>query len=227
MALLTDGESPMEIEDWEETAKQMNDKEIQLSIVGVDFDDDEMPFREEDKSDVKRENESFYRQFAGALNESVVGTAAFALQECSKPDIKMMKSALMKTTLKVGDVEARPEQAIEIHVRTSKCTAISRPPSMKKFAKRQIQPDAMDVDEEKTFTLLDRKTQYYVEKDKGDGDSDFDEDKAADEEDEEPVEKENLVRGYKYGASFVPVDEDDQFERLEPVKGIEICGTLF
>ena len=70
IVLLTDGETPMEIEDWEATVKRMNDKEIQLSIVyvqkcpvfsilndsihsGVDFDDDEMPFHEEHKSDIK------------------------------------------------------------------------------------------------------------------------------------------------------------------------------
>lgn len=69
MVLLTDGENPMEIEDWEATVKRMNDHEIQLFIVsvsspaltvfflipfsGADFDDDEMPFQEENKPDIK------------------------------------------------------------------------------------------------------------------------------------------------------------------------------
>ena len=156
-----------------------------------------------------------------------MGTAAFALQECSKPDIKSIKSAMMDTKIRIGDVDTRPEEAIELHVKTSKCTAISRPPSMKKYAKRQRQADVTNVDGEDIFTLLEKKTQYIVERDTEDrvDDTQLNEEDSQDEETgQDTVEKEDLVRGYKYGASFVPVDAEDDFKRLEAKSGIDICG---
>ncbi|KAF8575921.1 ku80-like protein [Ramaria rubella] len=226
MALLTDGENPMEIEDWETTVAKMNDLEIQTSIIGVDFDDEYMPFYQENKPPIKRENEVFYKQFSEKLNECVMGTAAFALQECSRPDIKLTKSTLTKSKLRIGDVDTRPEEAIELNIRTSKCTSISRPPSMKKYAKRQRYADAMDVDSEDTYALLDNKTQYFVQRDariQADDTHSDDEDETQDEGGE-TVEKEDLVRGYKYGASFVPIEAEEEFERLAAKPGIEICG---
>lgn len=156
-----------------------------------------------------------------------MGTAAFALQDCSKPDIKVTNSAMMDNRLRIGDVDTRPEEAIEVRIKTSKCTAISRPPSMKKYAKRQIQADAMRIDGEDIFTLLDRKTQYIVERDEGgkvNGAFEDGEESQDDDNGEETVEKEDLVRGYKYGAGFVPVDEEEGFQRLESKPGIDICG---
>lgn len=175
----------------------------------------------------QRKNEAFYQKFATALNECVMGTAAFALQECSKPDIKLTKSAMMDNRLRIGDVETRPEEAIELHIKTSKCTAITRPPSMKKYAKRQRHADSMKVDGEDVYTLLEKKTRYVVERDGGDqadGAHPNHEDSQEEGNGEETVEREDLVRGYKYGASFVPVDVDDDFERLDPKSGIDICG---
>jgi ATP-dependent DNA helicase 2 subunit 2 len=71
IVLVTDGESPVELEDWEVTVKRMNDLGVSLTVVyvecyflpdpclthlnyrGVDFDDEEYGFVEEDKSIVK------------------------------------------------------------------------------------------------------------------------------------------------------------------------------
>ena len=70
IVLLTDVESPMEIGDWEATTSKMNALNISLTVVfvfvfirrplianvafsGVDFDDDDFPFEEENKSEIK------------------------------------------------------------------------------------------------------------------------------------------------------------------------------
>ncbi|EGN94087.1 hypothetical protein SERLA73DRAFT_63055, partial [Serpula lacrymans var. lacrymans S7.3] len=64
IVLLTDGENPIEIEDWEATVQKMDSLSIALTVVGVDFDDEELPFEEENKSTIKvllpRYNESRY-----------------------------------------------------------------------------------------------------------------------------------------------------------------------
>lgn len=54
---------------------------------------------------------------------------------------------------------------------------------------------------------------------------DVDEGKSVAEEEtrSEKVEKEQLIKGFKYGSTYVPCP-DGQFERLNTKKGIEICG---
>ena len=68
--LVTNGESPIEMEDWEAVIKKMNALDISLTIMyvplhysaytihkfrisGVDFDDPEFPYEEPDKSVIK------------------------------------------------------------------------------------------------------------------------------------------------------------------------------
>jgi len=181
-------------------------------------------------SSLKIENEAFYHKLTSSLNNGLVGTCAFALQEISRPDIKETKSALMGTVLRLGDVDVRPEEAIEILVKASKCTALARPKSWKKFGRREKDDDQMQVDgeaEEKiVFAQLKMRTEYYIdhsapEEDKMDVGSD------AEEEDKdkniEKVEKEQLIRGFKYGSTYAPCP-DGQFPRLNTRKGIDICG---
>ncbi|EMD41347.1 hypothetical protein CERSUDRAFT_146244 [Gelatoporia subvermispora B] len=230
IVLITDGESPIEIEDWEATVSKMNALKISLTVVGVDFDDDELPFHEQGKSDIKRTNESFYHTFTSKLERGVVGNAEFALQELARPEIKQVKSQPSVFVLRVGDVESRAEEAIEIYVKTYKYTAKASLPSIKRFARRVKGDDEdesrmqLDDDEDKViWTQLARRTEYFI--DRGDGE----EDSEGDAEDErkgdalEKVEKEELVRGFKYGASYVPCP-DDTFPKLPTLKGIEICG---
>ncbi|KAI1790424.1 SPOC domain-like protein [Ganoderma leucocontextum] len=245
IVILTDGENPMEVEDWEATVKKMNALDIGLTVVGVDFDDDELPFHEEDKSNIKKENEAFYHALTSKLHSGVAGNCDYALQEISRPDIRQVKSTLMGTVLRLGDTLARQEEAIEIMVKTSKCTALARPKSWKRFGRRKRLTaeeqaargtDAMDEDEERTtFAQLRMRTEFYLEQD-GDEDEGAKQDTRIDgdmepesqkkeEEDKQlvKVEKEDLVRGYKYGATFIPPPEGG-YSRLKTRKGIDICG---
>lgn len=72
LVLLTDGDSPIQVEKWELIAKKVKGFNYQLTIVyvcpislckcrliplsGVDFDDDEIDFHEEGKSHIKVKN---------------------------------------------------------------------------------------------------------------------------------------------------------------------------
>lgn len=195
-------------------------------------------------------NEDFYKEFVSRLGQlAVVGTCAYALQECVRPEVKSTKSSLMGTILRLGDVEVRTEEAIELHVRTSKCTAQVRPASMKKFAKRIADTEAesqqasqrtdadgdvtMDEDEEKrdVYAQIKMETEYIIDRTDNDEDEEGEDSKKEDgKEDEdklqhtEKVDKELLVRGFKYGATYVPCPDDGQFPRLQTPKGMDICG---
>ena len=170
----------------------------------------------------------------------------------------------MGSVLRLGDVDTRPEEAFEIMIKTSKCTAITRPKSWKRFAlrpdeakkKKERDNNAMDVDEDEdddqempdsqnvaeagpvdgkkvAYAPLKQRTEYYVDRS---DEMDEDDDRlqgltAAQLLDPafnphlQKVEKEQLVRGFKYGTSYVPCP-DAQFPRLPTKKGIDICGFL-
>ncbi|KAG2345381.1 SPOC domain-like protein [Suillus weaverae] len=231
IVIVTDGQSPMEIEDWEATVKKMNSNAISLTVIGVDFDDDEFPFHEEDKSTIKVENEAFYHKLTSALDNGLVGTCVFALQEIARPDMKQTKSALMGTVLRLGDVDVRPEEAIEILVKASKCTTLARPKSWKKFGRREKTDDQMQVDEEEDMTVfaqLKMRSEYYIDHSTQEGQEPDKMDTGSDDEEDndknlEMVQKEQLIRGFKYGSTYAPCP-DGQFRRLNTRKGIDICG---
>ncbi|KAI0286720.1 SPOC domain-like protein [Russula aff. rugulosa BPL654] len=233
IVLLTDGESPIEIEKWESIAKKLSGFNFRITIIGADFDDDEIDFHEEGKSHIKASN--LFHKFTAIIPNSIVGTLSFALDEVKKPEMKETRSTLMKNILRLGDPANNPLESLEIIVKTSKCTAFARPKSWKRFAPRECNPaDEMDVDSVPTqdsvrktvWAELKMRTEFHVEHDEqGDDNNGNEEDMDVDDVKKSgaKVEKEQLVRGYKYGSSYVPCP-DDNFAKLNTHMGISICG---
>ncbi|KAG8743939.1 ATP-dependent DNA helicase II subunit 2 [Ceratobasidium sp. 414] len=238
MVLVTDGETPLEIEDWEATVDKINELAINTTIIGVDFDDEDFPFVEPDKSPVKRVNENFWTQFIDRVESGQMGTCAYALHETSRPEPRPTKSAMSNNVFRIGDPESMPGQAIEIAVKTSKATAIVRPHSMKKFAKRDVagaREGGMDWEstqqgargDHKLYVELKRRTDYVVKLPESSHET---EDNEGEEEEKqespgEVVEKETLVKAFKYGSTWVPCEEG-HFEGLHTRKGIEVHGFI-
>lgn len=175
-----------------------------------------------------------------------MGTLEYALQEITRPEVKQVKSALMGTTLRLGDADNYPLDSLEIAVKASKCTALARPKSWKRFGLRKKEEEEEDgttpqpkpdEDEDKVWVELQMRTEYVLPKEADDEEQeeegkdamDIDKDdqeqnaKRPSEELSQRIEKEELVRGFKYGSSHVPCP-DGQFERLTTKKGIEICA---
>lgn len=182
----------------------------------------------------QRENESFFHKFTAIIPNSIVGTLSFALEEVRKPEIKETRSTLMGNILRLGDTQNHPLEALEIPVKTSKCTAFARPKSWKRFGPRESNPaDEMDADpptqdgaRKSVWAELKTRTEFHVENDEqGDEDNGNEDDMDVDnvKRSGAKVEREQLVRGYKYGSSYVPCP-DDNFAKLSTHKGISICG---
>lgn len=173
--------------------------------------------------------------FVSSLGEDLgrIGTAAEALYECQRPDVKITKSVMSGITLRLGDFDTRPDEAIELPVKMSKCTALARPATMKKFIKRTAEADedgSMQVDakleenEKDIYAQLKMQTEYIVDKAHNtNGDDDKDDKQDGEGKVPEKVDRDELVRGFKYGASYVPCP-DGQFPRLSTQKGLDICG---
>jgi ATP-dependent DNA helicase 2 subunit 2 len=74
------------------------------------------------------------------------------------------------TVLRFGDPEQHPDQSISLTVRTSKATAIARPPSMKKFAQvneGERNENGMDWDGRKAieYVPVKSRTDHFVKED--------------------------------------------------------------
>ncbi|KAG2023769.1 Ku80 [Coprinopsis cinerea AmutBmut pab1-1] len=245
--LITDGERPIEIEDWQDIVNSMLTNDVRLTVVGIDFDDEEGGYVYPEKSFHKKANEDFFKEFVDAMGDNgVLGTLEFALQEVVRPEPKQVKSTPVPTVLRIGDPDYKPDEAMTITVRATKCTALVRPASLKKYALREITEEDMAVDEDEErkaiFKQLKMRTEYYVDRNAG-GDDEDENVKMEDDEDEglllegsagpvekknkeenwERIEKEELVKGFKYGTTYAPCP-DGQFPKLQTVKGIDIMG---
>ncbi|KEP54595.1 putative ATP-dependent DNA helicase II subunit 2, related protein [Rhizoctonia solani 123E] len=234
MVLVTDGETPLEVEDWEATVDKINELAINTTIIGVDFDDEDFPFIEPDKSPVKRVNENFWTQFIDRVENGQIGTCAYALHETSRPEPRPTKSAMSNNVFRIGDPELFPEEVIEIAVKTSKATALVRPHSMKKFTKREVvaatqggpSQAGASPDDYKHYVELKRRTDYVVKLiESGTEEEEGDEDREKQEPQGEVVEKETLVKAFKYGSTWVPCEEG-HFEGLHTRKGIEVVSFI-
>ncbi|CAE6491403.1 unnamed protein product [Rhizoctonia solani] len=233
MVLVTDGETPLEIEDWEATVDKINELAINTTIIGVDFDDEDFPFIEPDKSPVKRVNENFWTQFIERVENGQMGTCAYALHETSRPEPRPTKSAMSNNVFRIGDPESFPEQAIEIAVKTSKATALVRPHSMKKFTKREAVTATQggssqarsSSDDYKHYVELKRRTEYVVKLIENSNEEEDEEEGEKQEVQGEVVEKETLVKAFKYGSTWVPCEEG-HFEGLHTRKGIEVNAFI-
>src|SRR5258706_1431559 len=196
---------------------------------------------------LQRQNEAFWVKFMSKVGTALVGTMDYALQECARPDVKTTKSVLLSTTLRFGNVEDENlcEEAISLAVRTSKATATTRPPTMKRLVRKQRELDRMDLDGDgamqalEEFAPVNRRLDYCIEKRTANGNTKAEPDIKVEEIDDsdlqlaqrkrlndfERVEPEELVRAFKYGATYVPFEEGT-FLKLETKKGLDICGFM-
>src|SRR5258708_5881912 len=126
---------------------------------------------------LQRQNEAFWAKFMSKIGTALVGTMDYALQECARPDVKMTKSVLLSTVLRFGNVEDENlrEEAVALAVRTSKATAITRPPTMKRFVRKERELNRMDWEGDSAmraleeFAPVNRRTDHYIEKRTEDG----------------------------------------------------------
>lgn len=169
----------------------------------------------------------------------MVGNVTAAIEALSVPQLKQSQSALISTWLRIGsrDVPGTEEEGgfLEIPVKMAKATSVAKPTPMKKLHKRggrgEWRPVAMQTDyvvteepEEEKESVKPDGSQAVVGED-GEVKDEFL--PKRDEEEKPPtqteVAKEDLVKAYKYGATWVPCEEGE-FEKLQTHKGIEVVG---
>jgi ATP-dependent DNA helicase 2 subunit 2 len=196
-------------------------------------------------------NEELYHKIVEQLENGRVGTCEYALRVCAEPEIKVTKSTLSRTTMVIGDIQTRMDDAISIPVRTGKATAIVRPQSFKKFSRRngsgrydtrldkslgglgdKLSNGAMSAPWEDIAPLAMR-TEFVLapqSKENEDGAAENEngdrEDASEHFQDQQRVEKEDLTKSYKYGSTWIPI-EDLSENYLPTQQGLELVGFSY
>lgn len=223
IVLVTDARAPMDTDQNSEIVKKLKEDKIELVVLGVDFDDPDFPFKEEDKDEVKAGNEVMLRQLCEDC-DGVYGTLAQAVDELQTPRLKTTKAVpSYKGTLTLGDPE-NYETALTISVERYPKTMVASAPSASSFVVRH------DLDATQSTATMN-----------GDGDTDARNDSLAAvtttrtyqvEDEKEPggkleLNRDQLEKGYEYGRTAVHISEADRnVTMFESQASLDIIGFV-
>ncbi|RSL41737.1 hypothetical protein CEP53_012583 [Fusarium sp. AF-6] len=219
--LITDGQGPMDADDLSDISKKMNDSNIQLTVLGVDFDNPDYGFKEEDKPNTKEENEKALKSLVDECENGVFATIAEAIDELDTPRIKTVKP--YKTydgTLTLGDPDRFPS-AMKINVERYFKTHLARPLTASTVVVKSegtgsqttqaVEGDEMDGVE---FSAVRQARSYKVN----------DPDAPGGKRD---VEFEDLAKGFEYGRTAVHISESEHnITKIETQKSFSIVGFI-
>jgi ATP-dependent DNA helicase 2 subunit 2 len=221
IVFVTNGTGDFDTDDIENIVNGIKDENINLTVLGVDFDDQEYGFKEKDKSGSKAENEAKLSSLVEAV-DGVFGTMQQAVEELGTPRLKTGRPiASYKGNLTLGDA-TKYETAFAIDVERYPKTMVAKPPSASRYAMTE-----KPADSESTLTMSitgdtagqDLQTvrlarTYQVENDDEAGGN-------------MEIEKDEMEKGYKYGRTVVPISRaDEAITILETEPSMDIVGFI-
>ena len=229
--LVTNGTGHMDAEEnaMQEIIKEIHADEIELVVLGVDFDDSEYGYKEEGKSSIKAENEHVLRELVEQC-KGTFGTMAEAIEELAMPRLATTRPvATFKGQLRLGNPEEY-DTALCIDVERYPRTAVKKPPTASSFVLRSegsfdptstssalpLQQDAPAGSQAKdnNMTNVRYARTYQVDDKNGSGGK-------------KDVDRDDLAKGYEYGRTAVHINESDEnITKLETESGIEILGFI-
>ncbi|KXJ97615.1 Ku70/Ku80 N-terminal alpha/beta domain-containing protein [Microdochium bolleyi] len=215
--LITDGEAPVDGDDFDDIAAKIKDTEIELTILGVDFDDAEVGVKEEDKSHHKAQNEKLLRELTDKC-DGQFGTMEEAISYLDVPRLKPTRPyKSYDGPLTLGDPEVHPDAMsinIERYFKTHKAPV---PPASRVVVKDELggDGDAMEgVEPTSEFSAVKNARTYKVNDPKAPGGK-------------RDVEFESLAKGYQYGSTAVHISEAEfNITKIETTKGFSIVGFI-
>ncbi|EED20154.1 Ku family DNA helicase, putative [Talaromyces stipitatus ATCC 10500] len=219
--LVTDGKGAMSSDGLGDIASKLKSDNIELIVLGVDFDDPDYGFKEEDKDLRKAENEALLRGLVEDC-EGVYGTLAQAIQELDTPRVKVVRGIpSFRGDLRLGD-PTRYDTALRIQVERYYRTYVAKPPSASSFvpggdpsqpsASIQTLEAGKDLDANLTNVRFVRT--YHVDDPTVAGGK-------------RELEREELAKGYEYGRTAVHISESDEnITKLETTAALELIGFI-
>ncbi|KLJ05752.1 ATP-dependent DNA helicase II subunit 2 [Blastomyces silverae] len=230
IVLVTDGTGAMDIDGIEGIVSKINEENIELVILGVDFDDPEYGFKEEDKDPLKAKNENHLKQLVEDC-EGIYGTLEHAISEMEIPRTKVVRSMpTFKGDLRLGDPE-QYSSALAIQVERYYRTYAARPPAASSFVSSSVLSEGRETTQSSATLAAKESSQeggavasaltsvrnartYQVN----------DEEAAGGKRD---VERDELAKGYEYGRTAVHITESDEnITKLETDAALEFIGFI-
>jgi len=227
IVIVTNGKGAIETvsDDINHIVKKILDDGMEITILGLDFDDEDYGVKEEDKPPDKRINENNLRQLAEECN-GVFGTLAQAVDELGEPRLKETRPVpSYKGTLTLGSPLIYPQTALVIDIERYPRTMIRRPATASSFIQRTdgSQSDLVmgntsagdgEGSETNGLTTVRNQVMYQVD----------DPDRPGTKID---IERDDLARGYEYGRTAVHISESDEsITKLETQPAMEIIGFI-
>ncbi|KAI2626565.1 ATP-dependent DNA helicase II subunit 2 [Hypoxylon sp. NC1633] len=221
IVLVTDGEGCVDPDDLDEISSKIKGCGIELVVLGIDFDDAEFGFKEEDKSSQKKANEGLLKDLVDKC-DGLYGTMAEAIDELEIPRIKTVRP--YKTydgPLTLGN-PAKHEDAMSISVeRYFKTHKATIPPASRVVMKTEPSPsqapeggEMEGVEPTPTFAAVKNARTYKVNDPEAPGGK-------------RDVEFESLAKGYEYGRTAVHISESEHnITRIETTKCFTILGFI-
>ena len=224
IVLVTDARAPMQADDLADITSKLKEDNIELVVLGVDFDDAEYGFKEEGKDTTKAENEALLKTLCEDCS-GTFGTLAQAVDELQMPRVKSTKPvATFKGVLKLGNSEVY-ETALSLDVEQYPKIMVARPPTASKFVMRGDLSASQPTQTSATLSNGENEPNdglaavkyartYQVE----------DENAAGGLKD---VAYDELAKGYEYGRTAVHISESDRnVTTYETTAGMDIIGFV-
>ncbi|KAI4087583.1 MAG: hypothetical protein LQ339_008871 [Xanthoria mediterranea] len=230
IVLVTDGRGPLDADpdSVQEITNKIKQDNMELVIVGVDFDDAEFGFKEEDKDPQKAKNEQIFAELAESCG-GIFGTLQQAVEELGMPRLKTTRPVhSYKDQLTLGD-PVEYDSAACIDVERYPRTMVRRPMAASRFVQRQDPTDDStpstgtvvrdrdipmpDADGNELAGVRSSRTYQVLDEEAPGGKRD--------------VDRDDLAKGYEYGRTAVHINESDEnVTKLETQKKLEIIGFI-
>ncbi|TFB05911.1 ATP-dependent DNA helicase II subunit 2 [Trichoderma ghanense] len=220
IVLITDGQGEIDPDDIGDIARKIRDSNIELTVLGVDFDAPDYGFKEEDKPSTKKQNEETLKKLVdGCGDDSRFASMVEAIDDLNEPRAKSVKPyKTYEGLLTLGDPEKAPA-VVEIRVERYFKTHLARPPAASTVVVKEEQAGASQAPEDEQMdgaelTAVRQARTYKVN----------DPDAPGGKRD---VEFESLAKGYEYGRTAVHISESDQnVTKLMTEKSFKIVGFV-
>ncbi|WEW60564.1 ATP-dependent DNA helicase yku80 [Emydomyces testavorans] len=230
IVLVTDGKGAMDSDGIDGIVSKIKEEGIELVVLGLDFDDPEFGFKEEDKDRLKAENELLLKELADDC-DGVYGTLAQAIYEMSIPRVKVIRGIpTFKGDLRLGD-PSQYTTALTVQVERYYRTYTARPPTASTFVLSTVPPEgreraessvtlqngessAQGIDSSSNLTGVRNARSYQVD----------DADAPGGKRD---VERDELAKGYEYGRTAVHISSSDEnITKLDTEAALEFIGFI-
>ncbi|KAF3928883.1 hypothetical protein ABW20_dc0109269 [Dactylellina cionopaga] len=209
IVFLTNGSGQYDFDGMDDIVKQIKDQGINVTVLGVDFNDLDFGFKEEDKPAQKADNEAGLKRFCDSC-DGIYGTIAEAIQEIQRPRTKKTRPvASFRGHLTIGDESSNPDSSLLIDVERYPRTMAAKPPSASSFA-----ASAEEVPASEGLQKIRNTRTYQVEDETAPG-------KSID------IDREDMAKGYLYGRTIVPISaEDQEIVKFDTMASLKVIGFI-